>query len=209
MQASAVSRDILLEVKTSNGMCFAYRPDTEEVKKTAPVAKAIFREAFSTTYTDYHRKSGSAEPIEKWLRLREGLTLEQWLNNTFEAEYEEYNLGKKSFIYLCDSNNNLLGWLSHSPLSVIGDLYLSQCSLEASSRNQKIATTSFSEVFTNGRIKKMFPGVSEVKLITRKINAIACQLYDKAGFKRDETIDPSIYGESYDDRYVGYRLSVS
>lgn len=41
----------------------AYRPEAEEVKKTTQVAKKIFVEAFTTTYTEYHRNSGSSDSI--------------------------------------------------------------------------------------------------------------------------------------------------
>jgi hypothetical protein len=201
-----VSDHVLLEVQTPIGMFIAYRPDLDEMQRTSGLAKAIFQEAFSTTYRDYYRKSGSNESIEKWLRLKEGLTLESWLSNTFDGEYEEYLLGLKGFIYLCDSDGNLVGWLSHSFVSETGEMYLSQCSLEAGSRNQKVTSIIFAETFKNGYIKKIFPGVKVVKLIARKINTIAHRLYTKVGFIMDETIDPSVYGDSYDDRYVGYQL---
>lgn len=200
---------ILLEVSTPIGSCTAYRPDVEEIQRTATAAKAIFQEAFLTNYRVYHLKSGSAEPIESWLRLREGLTLETWLSNTFDDEYADYLSGKKSIIYLCDTKKNLIGWLSHGPLIESGEVYLSQCSLEADSRNHKVATTIFVELFKNGAARKIFHNITEVKLIARKINTIAERLYVQAGFIKDETIDPGIYGECYDDRYVGYRLCLS
>ena len=208
LQIQPMQPAILLEFNTPIGGCMAYWPDLEEMQKTADLAKAIFIEAFSTTYKQYYLSSGSVEPIEKWLRLREGLTLEKWLDNTFDDEFQEYLLGLKSFVYLRDSKNNLIGWLSHSLISEKGDLYLSQCSLEADSRNQKVATAVFVELFKNGCIKALFPEAKEVKLIARKINTIAGHLYLKAGFYKDETIDPSLYGESYDDRYVGYRSAL-
>ena len=200
-----VNSDVLLQVNTPIGLLIAYRPDAEELNRTAPIAKAIFLEAFATTYREYHQKSGSQDSVEKWLRLKQGLTLEGWLSNVFDDEYEESLAGLKQFVYLADSDGNLVGWLTHSPVSANGDLYLSQCSLEAGSRNQRVATNTFAQAFD---IKKIFPGVKEIKLITRKINLAAQHLYTKAGFIRDETIDPGVYGESYDDRYVGYRLPI-
>jgi hypothetical protein len=199
----------LLEFNSSVGTLIAYQPNPEEMQRTAPAAKAIFQEAFFTSYTDYHRKSGSTEPVEKWLRLREGVSLEGWLGDVFDEEYKEYLVGDKGFIYLCHPDGHLIGWLSHSQVSEKGDLYLSQCSLEASSRNQKVATTAFAEAFQSDNIRRIFPGVGEVKLIVRKINTVARRLYAHAGFIMDETIDPSIYGDSYDDRYVGYRLPLN
>lgn len=199
---------ILLEVETPIGRFFAYRPNLEEMEKIAPIAKEIFVEAFSTTYRGYYQNSGASVPIEKWLRLKEGFTLETWLCATFDGEYEEYLLGDKEFIFLCSSEGELIGWLSHTRLSENGELYLSQCSLEHGSRNHKVATTVFNEVFKDHYIKNIFPGIKEIKLIARKINTIARGLYIKAGFHEDEMIDPSIYGDSYDDRYIGYRLSL-
>lgn len=206
--AQPVLSEILLEVKTPIGDCVAYRPDFEEIQNTAALAKAIFVEAFSTSYTHYHRHSGSVDAIEKWLRLSEGLTLETWLSKTFDGEYNECLSGKKSFIYLRDANQKLIGWLSHSPVSEEGDVYLSQCSLEADSRYKKVATTIFAETFKKELIQNIFPGVKELKLIARKINKIACQLYEKAEFERDDKIDPHVYGDDYDDRYVGFRKVV-
>lgn len=204
MQPSVHS--ILLEIETPIGQFFAYRPDLEDMQRMAPIAKEIFVEAFATTYRGYYQNSGVNIPIEKWLRLKEGLTLETWLSNTFDGEYEEYLLGDKGFIFLCTTDGQLVGWLSHSWLSKNGELYLSQCSLEHGSRNQKVASTVFNEVFKDYYIKNIFPGIKEIKLITRKINTIARSLYIKAGFHEDEEIDPGVYGDSYDDRYIGYRL---
>ena len=204
--ASYAPSEILLEIDTSLGKMRVYRPSFEEMQETAPIAKAIFVEAFSTTYTEYHRQSGSIEPVEQWLRLREGLTLESWLSNVFDEEYNEYLSGDKAFLYLCESDGSLVGWLSHSPMSKKGEVYLSQCSLEAGSRNQKVATVSFAKALKENAIKQLFPEVKEIKLIARKINTIAHHLYVKAGFIVDETIDPSVYGDSYDDRYIGFRL---
>lgn len=205
----AFEKSVLLEVETPIGSFVAYRPNAEEMERLAPIAKEIFVEAFSTTYTGYYLDSGVSISIEKWLRLREGLTLKTWLSLTFDGEYEEFLLGEKGFIFLTTLDGELVGWLSHSFLSEKGELYLSQCSLEHGSRNQKVASTVFYEVFTNNCISKIFPGIKEIKLITRKINTIARGLYTKAGFHEDENIDPSVYGDSYDDRYIGYRLSIN
>ena len=206
VEASNSSSEVLVEINTPIGAMAIYRPNLEEMQRTAPSAKAIFLEAFSTTYTEYHHRSGSLEPIADWLRLRPGLTLQSWLSNVFDEEYEEYLMGKKAFLYLCDSEGTLVGWLSHSPISEKGEMYLSQCSLEAGSRNHKVATAAFEKAFNENYIKQLFPDVKEVKLIARKINTIAHRLYTKAGFSRDETIDPAVYGDSYDDRYIGFRL---
>lgn len=198
--------EVLFEITTPIGTLIAYRPDAEEMQRTAPAAKVIFQEAFSTTYKEYHRKSGSMEPIEKWLRLRDGLTLESWLSHVFDEEYEECLGGSKKFIYFCGSEGHLIGWLSHGLMTENGDIYLSQCAFEADSRNQKVATAVIVKALKPVTIKTIFPEAKELKLITRKINQIANHLFTKAGFARDETIDPSVYGDSYDDRYVGYRL---
>ena len=200
--------DVLFEINTSIGLMSVCRPNQEEMSKTASFAKKIFVEAFTTTYTDYYRRSGAQEPIEKWLRLGSGLTLQSWLEQVFDDEYEEYVAGSKCFLYLCDSEGILVGWLSHSPISEKGEIYLSQCSLEAGSRNHGVATAAFDKVFKKKFIKQIFPEVKEIKLITRKINKIAYHLYTKIGFVVDETIDPVIYGDSYDDRYIGFRLTI-
>ena len=189
------------------GTCTIFRPDAATIEKTKSLAKEIFVEAFATTYTEYHQKSSSSDTIEKWLRLKEGLTLKLWLSNTFDGEYDEYKAGKKGFVYLINSNKNIIGWLSHSPVSPTGELYLSQCSLEAGSRNKHLASLSFA-VAVQEHAQKMFPNVKEVKLIARKINERAHWLYTKAGFTKDEKIDPHVYGESYDERYVGYRKTL-
>jgi ribosomal protein S18 acetylase RimI-like enzyme len=204
--ASYAPTEALLKINTVFGEMTVYRPNFEELYQTAPTAKAIFIEAFSTTYTEYHRQSSSKDPIERWLRLRDGLTLQSWLSDVFDQEYDEYLAGDKAFLYLCNSSGVLIGWLSHSPVSENGELYLSQCSLEAGSRNHKVASHAFAKVFKEGCINQLFPEVKEVKLIARKINTIAHHLYSNAGFMIDETIDPGIYGDSYDDRYVGFRL---
>jgi ribosomal protein S18 acetylase RimI-like enzyme len=201
--------EVLLEVNTSLGVMTICRPSLEEVQRTAFHAKSIFIEAISTKYTEYHRQSGAIERIEMWLRLRPGLTLHSWLNAVFDDEYAEYLTGRKSFLYLCNSEGVLIGWLSHSPVSEKGELYLSQCSLEADSRNHKVATAVLEKAFKGNYIKQLFPEVKEVKLITRKINTIARRLYTKVGFVMDETIDPAVYGSSYDDRYVGFRCVLS
>ena len=198
--------EVLLEMDTSLGKMIVYRPTPEEMEKAAPTAKAIFIEAFSTTYTEYHRRSESVESVESWLRLSPGLTLQSWLALVFDEEYEEYLRGGKQFIYLCNSEGVLVGWLSHSPVSEKGELYLSQCSLEASSRNHQVASAAFAKALQQDFIKQLFPDVKEIKLIARRINQIAHRLYTKAGFTVDETIDPAVYGDSYDDRYVGFRL---
>lgn len=208
VQAELRTSDVLFEVNTPIGKCCVYRPDLEEVQETAALTKSIFIEAFSTTYTEYYRNSGADVSIEEWLRLRKGLTLESWLSATFDEEYEESLLGKKIFVYLRDSEENLIGWMAHTPVSDHGDVYLSQSSLEANSRNMKIATTILAKIIKNGQFKELFPGAKELKLIVRKINKIARNLYDKAGFTKDEKIDPKVYGDSYDERYVGYRLSL-
>ncbi len=200
------SQVLYLEIETPIGLCLVYRPDTEEMQRTADLAKRIFQDAFSATYQEYHRQSGSMQTIEEWLRLKEGLSLETWLSHTFDEEYAECLQGLKRMIYLSDVEGNLIGWLSHSPLSEKGDIYLSQCSLEACFHNQRVATTLFAAVVKNDYINEIFPGAKELKLITRKINWAAHCLYIRAGFRLDETLDPGVYGDSYDDRYVGYRL---
>jgi ribosomal protein S18 acetylase RimI-like enzyme len=207
--SSLAFSEVLQEINTSLGIMTICRPNLEEVQRTASTAKSIFIEAFSTTYTEYHRQSGSTELIEKWLRLRPEMTLHSWLSAVFDDEYEEYLTGRKAFVYLCDSEGALIGWLSHSPVSEKGELYLSQCSLEAGSRNHKVATAAFQKAFKGNYIKQLFPDVKQIKLIARKINTIAYSLYTKAGFIVDETIDPAVYGDSYDDRYVGFRLDLS
>ncbi len=202
----ARSSEVLVEVPTPIGELFLYRPSSEEMQKMSPVAKKIFVEAFSTTYREYHLKSGSSDSIEKWLRLRGEVTLEGWLSAVFDDEYQEYLAGTKEFIFFSNAHGDLVGWLSYSPMSAQGELYLSQCSLEAGSRNKKVATSAFAQVLQKDYAKVIFPGAKVLKVITRKINAITKHLFTRAGFIMDETIDPAIYGESYDDRYVGYRL---
>lgn len=200
--------EMLCEIQTPAGKAIVYRPSSEEVRKTASVAKAIFTEAFSTTYTEYHRLSGSQEPIHQWLRLKPGLTLQSWLSLVFDEEYEESLAGGKQFLYLCDTQGALIGWLTHTPVSEAGEVYLSQCSLEADHRNLGIASAVFNKAFREKLVTQMFPNVKEIKLIVRKINAIAQHLYLKSGFTMDESIDPAVYGDSYDDRYVGFRWSL-
>lgn len=207
-QQSLSSFPVLTVTPPNFAVLTAYRPDAEEVKKTSEVAKRIFVEAFTTTYTKYHQSSGSSDSIETWLRLRNSLSLEQWLSDTFDEEYEEFLEGQKGFVYLTAPDGHLVGWLSHSPVNAKGELYLSQCSLEADARNQKVATTAFAEALKENHIHELFAGITQVKLIARKINEAAEHLYTRAGFIKDETIDPSVYGDSYDDRYIGYRLEL-
>lgn len=196
----------LLDLPTPIGTISISRPEVDEMMLHAPRAKAIFVEAFASTYREYHQNSQSTESIEKWLRLKNGHTIESWLSQVFDDEYQEYIYGTKQFIFI-RNNEKLIGWFSYSPLSENGEIYLSQCSLEASYRDQKVASTAFARAFKDKLVLNLFPGVKEIKLITRKINARAKKLYLSVGFIMDETIDPSIYGESYDDRYVGFRLS--
>lgn len=185
------------------------RPDASVIEKTSEVAKAIFAEAFETTYGEYHAKSGSTEPVETWLRLKEGLSLHQWLCNTYDHEVQEYKEGRKGFLHLCKEGGDLVGFLSHDPVSAEGELYLSQCSLEGSVRRRGLATAVFQKVFQENRVQELFPGAKVVKLITREINEAAKHLYQRAGFTMDRAIEPSVYGECYDDRYVGFRLLTS
>jgi D-alanyl-D-alanine dipeptidase len=182
------------------------RPDRAAVERTREIAKKIFVEAFATTYRGYHEKSLSNEPIERWLRLKEGLSLEQWLNLTYEGEYVEYQEGKKGFVYLINPDGDLMGWLSHDPVSKEGDVYLSQCALKKELHGRGIAQAAFP--FTLEHIHTMFPGIKSVKLIARKVNERADVLYTRAGFIKDEKIDPKMYGDVYDDRYVGYRMKI-
>lgn len=200
--------NVVLEVQTPEGRLFAYRPDKEEVQRTVSIAKAIFIEAFTTTYQTYHQQSGSNKTIEEWLRLREGLTLESWLSMTFTGEYEEYMQGLKGLFYLSNEDGRLLGWLSYNWNPEKGELYLSQGALQADMRNKFIATSCFSELFHSGNLESIFPGIKDIKLITRKINTAARRLFTKCGFRLDEVIDPSVYGDSYDDRYIGYSLTI-
>lgn len=76
-------------------------------------------------------------------------------------------------------------------------------------RNKKVASTTFAEVIKKNHLHTMFPGVKSVKLIARRINDAAMHLYTGAGFVKGETIDPKVYGESYSDCYLGYRLAVA
>ncbi len=204
----ANSSKIQLEINTPIGAMTIYPPTLAEIQKTASIAKSIFIEAFTTNYTDYYRQSGVQVPIEQWLKLKPHLTLQSWLNLVFDEEYKECLAGTKAMIYLCNNDGILIGWLSHSPMSEKGEMYLSQCSLASDFRNHRVATTAFEKVFQENYVKKLFPDIKEVKLIVRKINTIAAHLYIKSGFTMDETIDPSIYGESYDDRYVGFRRQI-
>lgn len=197
-----------IEVPTLDGTLIfrAFRPDEETIKSTQAVAKAIFIEAFTTTYTGYFEKSGDTGTVETWLKLKEGVSIQDWLGATYDSEYQEFQDGTKGFIYLSDPSDKLIGWISHSPVSEEGDVYLSQCSLEADSRHKGVATTCFALLMNKEKLEIMAPGVKEIKLIVRRINAIAQKLYTRAGFTCDETIDPHVYGDSYDSRYVGYRL---
>lgn len=198
----------VFEFDTSFGKCMAWRPTSEEVRQMSPKAKEMFIEAFSTTYKEYHRYSGSQEPIHQWLRLKNGLTLESWLEGVYDGEYEEYSAGKKEFLYISDSSGNLLGWLSHAPLSEKGEIYLSQGCLDAEHRNHRIATAAFEKVFHEMYVEELFPDAKEIKLIVRKINTRAIHIYTNAGFIMDVSIDPAVYGDCYDDRYIGFRLTV-
>lgn len=200
---------IVLTVNTQVGELAVCRPEKGEIAKIKDVAKSIFLEAFSTTYRGYHQASQSSETIENWLRIKEGISFEDWLNKTFDDEYADYENGKKQFIHLY-KDKNLIGWLSHSPVSETGEIYLSQCSLEASFRGQRVAKTIFQEVLQEqSTLNTILPGVKVIKLIARKINVRAESLYMGVGFTQDLTIDPSQYGESYDERYVGYRLTTN
>lgn len=199
---------ILLEVETPIGKVVAYEPDSEEMHKSAAFIKSLYIEAFLTTYTKYHRESGSTESIEKWLGLKENLTLARWLENGFDEEYREYFLGDKKFIFLRNYEGALIAWMSYSPLNEKGAIYLSQCSLEAKYRRQGVASSVFFQGLKQDQIQKIFPGAKEINLVTRKINVAAQHLYTKAGFILDETMDPSIYGSCYGDRYVCYKRSL-
>lgn len=199
---------VLLTLKTAKGKFVVVRPDREAVEKTKKIAKEIFIEAFTTTYTGYHKESGDAGSIEVWLGKKEGYTINQWLSDTFDEEYEEYLEGKKFFVHLYDEKEELSGWLSHGPISETGEMYLSQCSLEAESRGQRVASDAFKEALQKETYEKLFPGVKVVKLIAREINKIAEKLYLNAGFTKDVTIDPKIYGEGYGPLYVGYRKTL-
>lgn len=204
---NAETSNLLFNVETPKGNIIIYTPDLDELLETADEAKDIFIEAFSTNYRQYHLDSGSELSVEKWLRLKDGFTLNSWLGATFDNEFEEYLSGYLKFIYVRDHKGTLMGWLTHRLLAENGDLYISQCSLEAGHRNQKVATQIFYEIFKDkDKIKAIFPGIKELKLIARKINKAANRLYVRAGFIVDITIDPAVYGECYDDRYVGYRL---
>lgn len=187
------------------------RPDLDLVLKTKEIAREIFKEAFTSTYTEYHKQSGSQDSIEAWLKISGGRSVDQWLSETFDEELKEFEQEKKFFIYLVNTEKELLGWLSHSPVSEDGDLYLSQCCLRAEWRRKKVASTAFSRVIktTEELLFRLFPSIKEVKLIARKINLAAHGLYTGAGFTVDPKIDPKVYGGSYDDRYVGYRLTAS
>ena len=206
--SSVCSSEIFLKISAPLGEVTIYQPDFHEVQQKSSEAKAIFLEAVSTTYRAYHRDSGSVETIEKWLRLKDRITLEEWLCQTYDDEYEEYLAGIKGFIYFSDSLGNLIGWLSHGMVAEDGDVYLSQCTIKVMARHQKIATFALAGALQNGNIQLIFPGVKQLKVITRKINKIARHLFTSAGYTLDESIDPSIYGDGYDDRYVGYRLKV-
>ncbi len=193
-----------LKIETHLGQLIAYRPTREDVDKTREVAKGIFQEAVATTYSIYHQKSQSTDPIETWLKLKEGYTLSNWLNDTFDEEYTDYLKDKKEFIYLKASDGHLMGWLSHGPISEKGDVYLSQGCLEAATRGQKIASAVFTTVINYSEI--LFPGANELRLIARKINEVAYNLYTRAGFTVDESMNPEIFGGQYDHRYRAFRL---
>ncbi len=187
-----------------------YRPDQVTIEKTREIAREIFIEAFETTYTGYYVESGTTLPIEEWLRLKGGLKMREWLNLTFDEEYNECLSGEKGIIYLKTEADPLIAWVSHSRLSATGELYLSQCCISERWRRKGIPSSIFFDLIkTPHIIHQMFPGIKEAKLITRKINIAANRLYMKAGLIRDETLDPSVYGDAYDDQYVGYRLIIN
>jgi len=198
----------VFEVQTKTTTIAICKPARDVLEKTREVAKAIFMEAFTTTYTQYHRNSGSIEPIETWLGLVD-IKFHDWLNSTFDEEYQEALVGTKEFVYLCGADRSLIGWFSHSPVSKTGEVYLSQGSIEAASRNQKIAQTSFAEAINKNFFAKLFPGAKEIKVIAREVNAAADHLYTAVGFTKDNKIDPSIYGKQYNNRYVGYRMTLT
>lgn len=66
----------------------------------------------------------------------------------------------------------------------------------------------FTEIFKDNQTEKPFPGIRELKLIVRKVNKIARHLYERTGFIADETLNPKIYGNSYNERYMGYHLTL-
>ncbi len=199
----------LLTVKTAKGQFTVRRPDREAVERTKKLAKDIFIEAFTTTYTEYHKKSGDTRKIQVWLGKPEELTIDKWLSDTFDSEYTEYLEGSKFFVHLYDAQENLSGWISHGPISETGEMYLSQCTLNADSRGGKVATTIYKEVLGNKEtLEAIFPGIKEVKLIAREMNEAARRLYTGAGFVLDRKVDPKIYGEEYGPLYVGYRKTI-
>lgn len=184
-----------------------YRPDLMIIEKTREMAKEIFIEAFETTYTTYYVESGTTLSIEEWLRLKDGLKMRDWLSLTFDEEYNECLSGEKGIIYLKTQADPLIAWASHSALSPTGELYLSQCCISERWRGKGIPSSIFFDLMKSPHIiHQMFSGIKEVKVITRKINTAANRLYTGAGLIRDETLDPSVYGDAYDDRYIGYRL---
>jgi ribosomal protein S18 acetylase RimI-like enzyme len=205
---SAVQLPSLLEVTTPLGILTVRRPSMEEMVRTATEAKSIFMESFSTNYTEYYRQSGSTDSIERWLRLKPGLNFCTWLSAVFDEEYNDCSSGKKSFLYLCGPNGKLIGWISHTPVSEKGEVYFSTLTLEAAVRCHRVATAAIAEGLKINTFRQLFPGAKEIRIITRKINVIAQRLYLKAGFTQDEAIDPSVYGECYDDRYIGFRLAL-
>lgn len=188
---------------------FIARPEDKHVIQTRQRMKDCFVTAFSANYTRYHGESKSALPVEEWLRLRKGVTFTAWLEETFDEEFAEFKEGTKGFLQLSDEKEQLIGWLSHSAVGRNGDVYLSQCSLDTKWQNQRVATTAFKAMMESQAFRTLFPGVTAFKLIVRKINTIALQLYKSAGFVINEHIDPKVYGSSYDDRYVGCQLTLN
>lgn len=183
------------------------RPDKEGLRAVSEIAKNIFIEAIGTTYTQYYQESKSIFSIEKWLQLKEGISFKAWIESVYEGEYNDFLEGKKIFLFLHNANEELIGWATHSPISKNGDLYVSQCCLKSEWRNRKVASQLVSTLLKQkDTISLVFPKMSIIKLITRRINEAANRLYTNSGFTRDEKMDPSIYGDDYDDRYVGFRL---
>lgn len=183
------------------------RPDDATMRATVEVAKQIFVKAFTISYTRYYEEAKPGVSIEEWLKLK--TDFKTWLSNTFDEEFQEYEQGKKGFIYLNDSQNNLVGWLSHSPVDEKGDVYLSQGSLNVEWSNQKVASTALAEMLNQRNISTIFPEAHELKLIVRRTNEVAKRIYTAAEFTCDETIKPEVYGSSYSNLYIGFRRLVN